>query len=491
MRTLLMLPLIVLVSAGLLRAADSGAVVNPLVTTDRSIDTSTADTILAGLIRKDMTDEQKVLAVFNWVRRMLYHGDGPVQYAYNFHNMIGIFGNGSCLRQTTPMWVLLDRLGYKCRTGAVGGHHIIEVQYGGAWHLFDPHTTFYVYDRATPRAIASIEQIKADPTLVSDAVREGRACPGFLLCGDGIGMFTDPKAWKVFGDFPESRKYTPVIEEPFGRIKLPRGTTYIRTWMPGQYWFKPNWYKKDEGPRHGCGIRCDAKDTVNLPFYEPHAAGSAYRHWGAGRLVYTPDLTSDHYTDAVASQSNVKPVAGKGLTAVDPGQAAEVVFRVDCPYVITAAHLSVKTTAPIEAAVSVDAGKSWTPVLLEGEQTGGREGMAFNQATGPMAGTLSGYQLKLTWKGDQPLRSLGLTSHFQLNPYALPCLLPGRNIVNVAGERFGSPLTVQWNYAEGPKWDKETSASKTFDKPGTFEIVVEEKSGKHPRNVELTLTVAP
>ena len=171
------------------------------------------------------------------------------------------------------MWVLLDRLGYTCRNWALSGHHLIQVQYGGTWHLLDPHMNFYVYNRAKPRAIASVDEIKADPTLVSDAVKEGRACPGFLLCGDSVGTFARRSGYRDLGDFPESRRYTPIIKEPFGRITLRRGETYVRTWMPGPYWFRKGWYKKDEGPRHGCG-RKDLKDTVNRPLYEPHAWGT-------------------------------------------------------------------------------------------------------------------------------------------------------------------------------------------------------------------------
>ncbi len=153
--SVLLLPALLLAWAVAL-CGELPVVEDPRVWTDQSVDCSTIERSLKSLIKAGMSDEQKVLACYHWIRRVLYHGDGPIQYAYNFHNLIHIFGNGSCLRQTTPLWVLLDKLGFKCRTGAVGGHHIIEVQYGGKWHLFDPHTNFFVYDREKPAAIASI-----------------------------------------------------------------------------------------------------------------------------------------------------------------------------------------------------------------------------------------------------------------------------------------------------------------------------------------------
>ena len=104
-----------------IRASEPPVVKDPWVVTDKSVDTRTVDSILKGLIKDGMSDEEKALAVFNWVRRLIYHGDGQVQYAYNFFGILNIYGHGSCLRQTTPMWVLLNRLGTSAATGPSAG----------------------------------------------------------------------------------------------------------------------------------------------------------------------------------------------------------------------------------------------------------------------------------------------------------------------------------------------------------------------------------
>ncbi|MDD4890766.1 MAG: hypothetical protein PHU85_12655, partial [Phycisphaerae bacterium] len=435
MRTaVLALALLPLVCSSLLADAPAppdAAVVNPWVSTDRSVDTRTVDTILKSLITKDMTDEQKVLAVFHWVRRVIYHGDGPIDMSYNFDTMIHSLGTGSCLRQTTPIWVLLNKAGYKCRTGATGGHHIMEVEYGGKWHLFDPHMNFYVYDRAKPPSIISIEDIKADPALVTDAVKEDRACPGFLLCGDDVSTFSNYSAFKIVGDFPESKKYTPVVKEPFCQFNLRRGETMVRTWMPGPYWFYKSSHKKDEGPRHGCGGR-DAKDTVNLPIYEPHVAGRTYRHWGAGYMVYKPNLATDHYLDAVVSRKNV--TAGKkggvaGLVTEKPGENGEIVFGLDSPYILAAGEFRYSRIGmgDMAAAVSVDQGKTWKP--LEKWNVGEQLSTTF---VDEINGSVQGYWLKLTIPAAGGVANIELKTHFQLVPFALPYLVPGKNVVSVA-----------------------------------------------------------
>ena len=466
-------------------------VADPHVTTDQSIDCSTVDRILESLIRDGMTDEQKVLTVYNWVRRLIYHGDGHRRHAYDFHFMINVAGNGSCGRQTTPAALLLSRLGYRTQNWTRGGHHLMQVFYGGKWHCLDPHMNFYVYDRSTPRSIASVEQLQQDPSLALDAVKEGRACPGFLLCGDSPKTFAGQGGWKLYGEYPKGF-HKPRLVEPFGRIVLRRGETYVRTWMPGTHWYKKNCWIKDSGPFHTCGGR-DRKDTVNWPLYEPHAArlkyGPVYRHWGAGRIKYAPDLSGDHYADAAVRQNNLRPGAylgGGALRPVDPEQGSEIVFSVQCPYVITAGELSLERIGrgAVVASVSTDRGKSWRPVQVKAE------GQAVSAAfVDEVNGALDGYWLRLVLSPGTGLAGLKLTSEFQLNPYSLPYLVPGKNAVTVAARSYGSPLTVTYEWAEGPDWAQPRSASKTFRTDGAFTVQV--AGPKYPRMKSLTLSVAP
>ncbi len=491
MRFLLLVGTAVLSAASAASAASSASqpvVVDPRVSTDRSVDTSTIDRIVASLVRDGMSDEQKVVAVFNWIRTVLYHGDGPAETAYDFGKMIHSLGNGSCLRQTTPLAVLLERLGYPCRSWVHDGHHMIEVKYGGKWHCMDPHMTFYVYDRSEPPTIASVEQLRADRTLAFDAVAEGRACPGFLQCGDTPKYFGPGGNWVLDAGWPKAK-----IDEPFGRITMPRGQTYTRTWMPGpqRYRFLDAW-KFDYGPYHTCSVRADRKDTVNWPLYEPHVAAvgkdgrqRSARHWATGKLVYKPELVSDHYRDAVVRSTNLTHDQQRGLVATDPKQPAEVVFTVDCPYVLTAGDLTLESTSgTVTAAVSTDGGESWQLIALR------RQGQRLHgEFIEPINGSYDGYQLRLRLQDGAAIAVMELVSRFHLNPYSLPYLVPGRNVVKVDAARFGSPLRLEWTYAQGPEWTQQKTASKTFTQPG--EIVIDVEGEKYPRNISLTLSVAP
>jgi hypothetical protein len=472
--------------AAVAAAAKPAAVLNPHVSTDRSVDCSTIDRILKSLIREEMTDEQKVVAVFDWTRRTLYHGDGARRYAYDFHKMVHVLGNGSCLRQTSKMALLCERLGYKCHSWVHHGHHMIQVFYGGKWHCFDPHMTFYCRDRADPPTIASIEQLQRDPTLAGKAVEEGRACPGYLLCGDSAKNFSGRSGWRLEfkGRWPEQ-----TVEEPFGRIALRRGETYVRTWMPGEHWFKGGSWMKDSGPYHTCQSR-DRKDTANWPLYEPHAwKGRIYRHWGAGRIEYKPDLASDHWTDAAVRQTNVATATHDGVATLgqaDANRPAEVVFGVNCPYVLTAGALrfAAALKGVVKAAVSTDRGETWKPLTPKTE--GKRMAATF---VDEVNGSFEGYWLRLQLAGGAAVGRLELVSHFQLNPYALPYLVPGKNVVKVEADLYGSPLEVRYEWSEGPGWRTRKSSARTFNENGEWEIQV--AGPKWPRMESLTLRIAP
>ncbi|MHC4716417.1 MAG: PKD domain-containing protein [Planctomycetota bacterium] len=470
--------------------AEGAGVVNPHVRTDTSVDFRTVDSIVASVVKEGMTDEQKVLAAFHAVRRMFVHGPTPRHLAYDFHKIMHSVGTGACLSMTTPLQVIYKRMGYKCQSWVHDGHHMMQVSYGGKWHCLDPHMSFYCYDRSDPPQIASIEQLQADRTLAFDAVKEGRAGQGYLLCGDSPKWFAGKEGrWRLEfgGRWPKMK-----IEEPFGRITLRRGETYVRTWHPGKYWYKAGWLERDRcGPIHHCGP-ADRKDTANWPLYEPHVwkgrKGTRYRCWGVGRLVYKPVLAGDRYADATVRRDNVKTV-GKGskamLVQADPAEPAVVVFTVNCPYVLTAGELAMtadKGEASVE--VSTDKGKTWKVLAVKSG-----EASRWAKFVDEINGQFDGYLLKLTLTDGAVIGGLELTSHFQINRFSLPHFVEGRNVVSVSADAYGSPLKVTYGWAEGPGWQTPRSVTRTFRKDGRFAVNV--AGPKWPRMESLTLSVAP
>lgn len=461
----------------------SALVVNPRISTDRSVDCSSIDRILDGLIGQDMSDEEKVLAVFNWIRRVLYHGDGPAGLAFDFAKMVHSLGNGSCLRQTAPMALLLSRLGYQSRSWVHDTHHMIEVRYGDSWHCFDPHMNFRVRDRNG--RIAGIEQLRADSTLAWNAVAENRAAPGFLLCGDSPRWFSGGGDWRMEDGWPELK-----VEEPFGRVSLRRGEFITLNWAPGELFYKEAW-KFDYGAYHTCGP-ADRKDEVNWPLYEPHAATvngvETYRHWGAGKMVYYPDLYSDSFKDGVVRMRNIVRLCPCFvLMPQDLRKDGEMTFLLDCPYIITGGGFVLQKgdqSGPIRAEISLDGEKSWIPVEVEDSRDSTRASFVE-----PLNGHSGKYHLKIIMAGDASLSTVEITTHFQHNPFALPSLVPGENLVSFDADRVGALFRVVWVYAEGPGWNDVKQAGRTFNGPGQFRISV--GGEKYPRNISLTFGVLP
>ena len=61
------------------------------------------------------------------------------------------------------------------------GHCTAQAEYGGEPHWFDPLIGAYVF-RRDGKTIASLKDIAADPSLLTQAVEEGRASPAFGPC---------------------------------------------------------------------------------------------------------------------------------------------------------------------------------------------------------------------------------------------------------------------------------------------------------------------
>jgi hypothetical protein len=318
-------------------------VVDPHLRLDRSVDTRSARTILRDLVRPGTTEEEKVLALFHWVRRVIFHSGPDEPMRHDFNRMINVFGYGSCYMQTHPLSHLFQQLGYPCRNWLHNGHHMIEVFYHRAWHCLDPHMSFYVYNRAQPPAIASVAELRADPTLAESAAAEGRTGPAFLICGDAPTWFSGDDGWVL--DEPFLPHYG--ADEEFGGIRLRRGERLVLTWDAGRYYL-PHAFLDVYGPYHTCGPDSDRRDPINFPYWEPYIwhdrAAASYRHHGTGFLEYAPALRGDGWKDAALRFINLTGDPDPSRPALHPetgGIESELIFSVKCPYLITGALLEI------------------------------------------------------------------------------------------------------------------------------------------------------
>ena len=446
------------------------------VATDRTVDCSSYETIVRDVIKPGMTEEHKALALYDFYRQMVYHYRNMPE-SRNPVKCINVLGNTLCGSQATCMTALLERAGIKARVVAMPGHTFYEAFYDGKWHGFDTMMHFYVYTRGKgkDRNIASFEETARDPSLIKDAVKEGRAAEGICPCGDDPMFFT--KKLRVL-------KYKPLTSDwSVKDYSLRDGEEIVRSWwphgrpLPGTYGAG-----REPGPIHGCGSRDRKNPYATFRFFEPYGIRGmggktvSFRHYCNGWMNYSPDLSQAPLADALA--------------------AGELIVPVKCPYYISGTALAFEADCPGDAdavavSVSVD-GKKWVPVITAKDKGMTEYRTSLGSTVIRPSRGLHEYQLKFALTGAAALKRLHLKTIFTHNAMASPHLMPGRNKVTVAVDNAPAlkarPVTVVYRYKDAPNWSGEV---KTIERsvsasPFTFDVTLPETK-KLPQMQDLTL----
>ncbi|MEX1098070.1 MAG: hypothetical protein WED34_18655 [Planctomycetales bacterium] len=461
------------------------------VATDRTVDCSSYDTIRRDLLKPDMTDEQKALALYDFFRQRVYHYKNLPETREPLKT-VNIIGNTLCGSQATCMKGLLQEVaGLKTRVVSHPGHTFYEVYYDGKWHGFDTMTNFYVFTRGKgkDRYVASFAELNKDPSLIKEAVKEGRSVTALCPCGD------DPLA---FADKIQITDYEP--ERSDWSIKdysLRQGEELVRSWWPHGKPLPGSFDGGRPGPVHTCGTRDRQAEPELFQFWEPYgipkfapSTSVSYRHYANGWIAYSPDLTNAH----AVSDGGAKL---EGVQATKNGLAGQGTweYRVKSPYHITSAELSLDVDlASADSAVTVevtDARGQWQPVPLEGlakVQTLSLDKHVVRANRGRYE-----YGVRIRLEGHHTaLRRQHLKTWFQHNAMAAPHLMPGKNRVTVeVAEEAGlkaAPLTVVYRYKDAPKWDGAVkSVEQTVTKNGqSFDVALPE-TDKLPQMQDLTI----
>ena len=460
----------------------------PWVTTDRTVDCSSYETIMKDVLKKDMTNEQKALALYAFYRQRVYH----------YMNMpesrdpilcVNVLGNTLCGSQGTCMKGLLLAAGIKARVVSGPGHTFYEAFYDNKWHGFDTFMNFYVFTRDENRSVASFSELEADSTLIADAVKENRAVKGMAPCGD------DPL---FFSKHVNENNYEAMkLDWSVKKNSLRKGEELVRSWWPGGKPLAGTWNPKiGPGPLHGCGSK-DRKDDPELfKYWEPYgipkfgSVSVSYRHYFNGLINYSPNLTANDYKDNLLSESGVK-AGPDGLSG-----EGQVVIPVTCSFYISAGQCLFQATCPAEGdvvtlSVSRD-GNQWTEVAAaknpgKNEYAGQLDKVIVNACVG-----LHAYQIKFALKGKAVLNQFLLQTYFTHNAMAAPHLMPGKNnitvsVANADAVKDGG-FKVIYRYREAPDWKSEPkSVEKEVNAtPFAFEIALPETE-KFPQMLDLTL----
>jgi len=453
-------------------------VVEPKITSDRTVDTNSVEGILKDIFKGKNTLQEKAIALYEFQRLMVYHVNAD-KYGDNrdFMKSYNVYGHNLCGSQATSAVELARAAG--CFTGqrvvGVPGHTIYELNYDGKWHTFDTMMNFYVFTNKDKNDIADLDQLKENPDLAIKAVEEGRACPGYLLCGDTPKTFTGGR--KAVLDYKSSPS------KDLMKYSLRKGESWTRYYLP--QFEAPDWNRPlggGVGPYHGCGGR-DDKDSINFPFWEPYLISKygkvsrSYRHWATGYWEYAPDLK-----DAAAiSDAKVKDVTAsngvlRATTASRPG-----VFIYDlahCPWLLVNGKFTAKVkkgnssdTIKISAGLTLDSVKELWSAKDEGESkvdldifAGGIGKRAWN--------CVVKVEISAADPAKTGLSELNVKFGFIHNYPASPMLLPGDNRIKVECKPEGlkdSKLKLTYSWFEVEK-DKAGPVYKTEAKRESKEI---------------------
>ncbi|HET6427391.1 MAG TPA: hypothetical protein VM389_03480 [Phycisphaerae bacterium] len=483
-------------------AAFAGGIGDVKVTTDRSIDCSSLAAIAHDLYRDCKSDEEKAVATWYFVRRLHFHW--PHIPTWDSIDLINSYGFALCGYQSNMYCQIAAAGGLKVRTMHPTSHVIAEAWYDDAWHMFDCQVGWFARNRKG--AVASVEELKADPTLVTDAIKEGRASAPYFQCRDNPASGTNYAATARLGGSPR-----PIDKRLV--INLRRGESIVRHWAnEGKSWYKPgetNWTQ----PRHSCtGQTIDANDPVNWPYWKPYAQVArtdgdkviygVKRTYGNGRAVYEPDLAGA-FADGLAPDG-LQGVAGKGAGGGGPNlhpakaaEAATATFTIDLPYVGVDAWLDlegVRKTEQDQLAVytkrpSQPWKKVWTPAgtgKIQAEKIPLKDAAWFGH----------GFQVKFEMTaaaaaGDVGIDRFKVTSVFMNNIYSLPYLMPGENTIRLTAaegaDLSANALTLEYAWQEQGK-DK-TFTQRITRLPFEHKLTV---AGKDlPRMKYVKLSVAP
>jgi hypothetical protein len=421
------------------------------VTTDRTVDASSLDSIVKDVFARSgaKTDDEKAIAIYEYLHNTIFHwayATEPSPQSVGPLKLINVYGWGLCGGQHTVLKALYETVGWKCRYVGWPGHTTIEVEYGGKWHYFDVFLKCYYWSKDRSHVVSE-EEIANDPSIVLDAVKDGRAARQNLCCGDEPqGVVEGCKARHVEGDSKGWASVTWRDENYSTSLHLSSGASLRLDWksLPDAFAIT------GKAPQHSCSTKDFREDKVLGPLLEHYGV----RNWSDGSFVYKPDFSKD------AADIELTGATAKGGKLVGPGTA---VFKVGLPYAYVNASLEAAFDGGDgKLSVSVDGGKTWKPAAA-GDLT-------------PLVRQKYDVRVKAEFPGS--LASFALSAVVEHNRSALPALLPGKNVVTVATEKNelakDRVLVVTYSYQEATAPEKRNRYDGQGLKYGEVKTVIQE-----------------
>lgn len=406
---------------------------------ERAPDCSSLKSIVESVTRGCKTNDEKAIAIYNFMRLTHYHRAYPSEPGgIPVLKEINCYGWSLCGGLHAEQSALWRELGWKWRFVGWPGHTTVEAFYDDRWHYLDVFLKFYAWmpdpSRPTGRTIAGQDDLAANAqALLHEAFTLDPArkvvyarnnvfdmtgetanwqAPAFLVCGDTLAdVAAGVRRRNRVGPADSWGSMHHATGSYSADVNLAPGFALTNTWDAiDNAWY---WAGSRVRPYHTCGDKeirnSPEKGPVAEPYLRPDWRSESYAN---GQLDFYPDLSSDSCLRSFAKVENVK-VAGGALVPAVPGEPARVTVLLSSPYLLTQARGSADGVEKVE--VSTD-GKQWTTSEL-------------TDFTAAVRGQVQA-RVRLTLR--ERLCNLHLQATVQNNPFALPFLSPGRNPVTVS-----------------------------------------------------------
>ena len=299
-------------------------VINPRIVVNGRRNWHTVEDILAGILRPEMTDAEKAMAIWRFAAsydvqchennrrvgpfypdeashpsRNTFRERGNPVYAANCYYCSG------CQLSATNFVVLCRNAGLIARAVWMSAldefenHCVGEVWHDGGWHLYDPEARAFFLQRDN-QTVASYQALHEDPGLVDRTLLAGFAREGGRGSGRNYQKYFPPHVMPVERDWVGTMNLT-----------LRPGETLIRRWD------------------HCSKFRCGAN---------PRNRGAVPYQLANGKWIYRPVLTPERFWRDIAHEHNIDVTrSDRASWQVHPAVAktpALMIYKVSSPYPI-------------------------------------------------------------------------------------------------------------------------------------------------------------
>lgn len=419
MKKMMMLFAAILLVSGMSVFA-AAQVVNPRITTDSSIDCSSAEAVVRQITKPDMTDEQKAVACWKFMLGHFYHWYPPKEenvpeQVRDFAKAINSYGFGPCFLNAPVLSALWEAAGLETRSWTITGHSIPEVKYGGAWHMLDGDAR--AWHRKADGQIASVEELAADAKLITDPAEKSDPFYPFAA-PEVVARPLEPwgppgKMMDLYLSRKDNYRYNrrAVMGHPMYLTLRPAEKLTLKRENEGQ------WYVFGDMPSNAVNSGpIDVSKTIT---------------YANGHLLWPVDLkriTADQIL--WLGSSNVKLADGK-ISLEKEGVPGVAVLRTWSPYVLVQAKIALTCVGatPPKVELSCDSGAAWSDLPAVWTPAQPDQQTALISLSKEIAGRYE-YLLRITMDSGA-LAGASFDSTLQHAPLALPQLKVGANKVTI------------------------------------------------------------